>query len=94
MNVPTVTRQPAVPKPQQQQGRSTLLDTGSHPIHRNTVTRPDGTEGPFDFHRARVDGVVAVRGGGGRDDGRPAPALRAGVSVLMAANAIQAAGRA
>ncbi|MFD0407216.1 NUDIX domain-containing protein [Kitasatospora sp. NPDC127116] len=60
MNLPTVTRQPAVPEPWQHHGRATLLDTGSYLIHRDTVTQPDGTEGAFEFHQARVDGALTI----------------------------------
>ncbi|MEV7930469.1 NUDIX hydrolase [Kitasatospora sp. NPDC088779] len=57
---PTVTRQPAVPQPWKRHGSTTLLDTGSYLIHRDTVTQPDGTEAAFEFHQARVDGAVTV----------------------------------
>ncbi|GAA2255627.1 NUDIX hydrolase [Kitasatospora cystarginea] len=57
---PTVTRQPAVPLPWQQHDRATLLDTDSYLIHRDTVTQPDGTEGFFEFHQARVDAALTV----------------------------------
>ncbi|MFF2144639.1 NUDIX domain-containing protein [Kitasatospora sp. NPDC058190] len=60
MSLPTVTRQPAVPKPWQHHSRATLLDTGSYLIHRDTVTQPDGTEGAIEFHQARVDGALTI----------------------------------
>ncbi|MFF2618778.1 NUDIX domain-containing protein [Kitasatospora sp. NPDC058046] len=60
MSLPTVTRQPAVPEPWQHHRRATLLNTHSYLIHRDTVTQPDGTEGFFEFHQARVDGALTV----------------------------------
>jgi ADP-ribose pyrophosphatase len=57
---PTVARQPAVPRPWQQHGRTTLLDTDSYLIQRDIVTQPDGTQSAFEFHQARVDGALTV----------------------------------
>ncbi|CAM5276935.1 NUDIX hydrolase (plasmid) [Streptomyces viridifaciens] len=57
---PTPVRQPAVPRPWQQHGRETLLDTRSYLIQRDTVTQPDGTQGDFEFHQAQLDGALTV----------------------------------
>ncbi|MEU1423375.1 NUDIX hydrolase [Kitasatospora sp. NPDC005751] len=60
MSAPTVTRQPAVPKPWQHHDRETLLDTSSYLIQRDTVTQPDGSDDFFEFHQASVDGALTV----------------------------------
>ncbi|SEM85381.1 NUDIX domain-containing protein [Streptacidiphilus jiangxiensis] len=57
---PPVTRQPAVPLPWKRHGSTTLLDTGSYLIHRDSVSLPDGTAGYFEFHQARVDAALTV----------------------------------
>ncbi|TQF01981.1 NUDIX hydrolase [Kitasatospora acidiphila] len=60
MTQPTIARQPVAPLPWQQHGRTTLLDTGSYLIQRDTVTQPDGTHSAFEFHQARVDAALTV----------------------------------
>lgn len=60
MAVPGNIRPPSTPAPWKHHARTTLLNTPSFRIHRDHVTRPDGSEGAFEFHQSTEDGAVTV----------------------------------